>query len=70
MKQKEGLGLFVKGSCSICLNGIRKGVFTNCPYCDEDRKQLLEASYKTIKELLVENLSKEQKKDLIKGLSK
>ena len=70
MKSEEGLGLLIRVSCSMCLDGIRKGIFTNCPYCDGDRKQIIEASFKSIKELLKENLTEEQKDDLIQELSK
>ena len=70
MEEEKGLGLLLRASCSICLNGIRKGIFVNCPYCDGDRKQIIDASFKIVKELLKENLTDEQKGDLIKELSK
>ena len=70
MEQEDGLGLLVRASCSVCLNGIRKGIFVNCPYCDGDRKQIIDASFNTVKELLKENLTEEQKNDLIQELSK
>ena len=70
MKSEEGLGLLIRVSCSMCLNGIRKGIFVNCPYCDGDRKQIIDASFNVVKELLKENLTEEQKNDLIKELSK
>jgi hypothetical protein len=52
------------------LGGHREGVFANCPYCDVERKQLIEASFKTIKETLGENLTLKQKKELVKFLMK
>jgi predicted GNAT family N-acyltransferase len=67
---KTCFGLFVKASCSVCLNGLREGVFTNCPYCDVDRKQIIEASFKIIKETLNENLTTKQRTELIKLLTK
>ena len=70
MEQAEGLGLLVKVSCSVCLVGRRQGIFVNCPYCDGDRKQIIDASFNTVKELLKENLTEEQKDDLIRELSK
>jgi hypothetical protein len=70
MKDGEDLELLIRVPCSVCLSGIRKGVFTNCPYCDIDRKQIIEASLKSIKKYLNENLTREQKDDLIKELSK
>ena len=70
MANKTCFGLFVKASCSVCLNGYREGVFTNCPYCDVDREQIIEASFKTIKETLEENLTLKQRLELIKFLTK
>ena len=70
MKNKEDLELLIRVPCSVCLDGIRKGVFTNCPYCDIDRKQIIKASFKSIKKYLKENLTEEQKDDLMKELSK
>tara|TARA_Y100000310_G_scaffold112583_1_gene111070 strand:- start:1754 stop:1924 length:171 start_codon:yes stop_codon:yes gene_type:complete len=49
----------------MCLGGIREGIFVNCPYCDVDRMTYIEASFNIIKENLNENLTLEQKKDLI-----
>ena len=70
MANKTCLGLFLKASCSVCLGGHREGVFANCPYCDVERKQIIEASFKTIKETLEENLTLKQKKELVKFLMK
>ena len=70
MNEQDGLKLYIKSSCSVCLNGIRKGVFVNCPYCDEDSNQVIEASFNVIKSYLSESLTEEQKDDLIKALSK
>ena len=70
MEHKDCLGLFVKTLCSICLGGQREGIFSNCPYCDVDRKQIIEASFKTIKETLKENLTCQQQQELIKFLTK
>jgi hypothetical protein len=49
----------------MCLGGIRKGIFANCPYCDIDRMTYIEASFNVLKESVGENLTLEQKKDLI-----
>ena len=68
MEDEEALKLFIKASCSVCLNGRRKGVFTNCPYCDNDRKQIVEASFNVVKDILKETLDSKQKKELIKFL--
>ena len=56
--------LYIRTDCTACLGGIRKGVFVNCPYCDIDRKSLIEAPFSVIKESLKKSLSKEQKKEL------
>jgi hypothetical protein len=69
VKDQKSIGLYVKSKCSICLNGRRKGIFVNCPYCDEERDQVIEASFKTTKEILKENLTEEQKSELIKFLT-
>ena len=60
--------LYVKVSCSICLGGRRKGVFLNCPYCDLDRKTMVEASPSVIQNYLSSLLSNKEKRDLIKVL--
>ena len=52
MEDEESLKLYVKVSCSVCLDGRLQGVFTNCPYCDVDRKQMIEASFNTVKDIL------------------
>tara|TARA_R110000824_G_scaffold259110_2_gene447939 strand:- start:1003 stop:1221 length:219 start_codon:yes stop_codon:yes gene_type:complete len=57
--------LYARVACSMCLGGIRKGIFENCPYCDADRMTYIEASFNVLKENLNENLTLEQKKDLI-----
>ena len=57
--------LYAKVACSMCLGGIRKGIFANCPYCDIDRTTYIEASFNVLKESVGENLTLEQKKDLI-----
>jgi len=49
----------------MCLGGIRVGIFSNCPYCDLDRMTYVEASFSVIKENLNENLTPDQKEDLI-----
>jgi hypothetical protein len=68
MDKKYDFKLYIKVMCSVCLDNNRKGVFTNCPYCDVERKQIIEASFKFVKESLKKNLSREQKKELIKIL--
>ena len=60
--------LYVKTSCSICLGGRRKGVFLNCPYCDLDRKTMVEASPSVIQNYLSSLLSNKEKRDLIRVL--
>jgi hypothetical protein len=40
----------------------------NCPYCDTQRKQMIEASFNSIKDSLSQNLSADQKQELIKFL--
>ena len=62
--------LYVRVACSMCLGGIRKGIFANCPYCDSDRMTYIEASFNTLKENLRENLTHEQKINLINYLKK
>ena len=49
----------------MCLGGHRPGIFMNCPYCDLDRMTYIEASFNVLKENLKENLTVEQKEDLI-----
>ena len=56
--------LYVRVACSLCLGGIREGMFANCPYCDMDRMTYVEASFNTIKDNLKNYLTKEEKKDL------
>jgi len=60
--------LYARVACSMCLGGIRVGIFANCPYCDVDRMTYVEASFNVLKENLKENLNKKQKKELIKYL--
>jgi len=57
--------LYARVGCSMCLGGIRVGIFANCPYCDVDRMTYIEASFSTLRENLKESLTMEQKKDLI-----
>ena len=57
--------LYARVVCSMCLGGIRVGIFANCPYCDIDRMTYIEASFNVLKENLNENLTLEQKKYLI-----
>jgi hypothetical protein len=61
--------LYIKSKCSLCLGGVRKGIFVNCPYCDVDRKSFIEAPFSSIKEILEAHLSPTQKKELIKCLT-
>ena len=60
--------LYIKVQCSVCLGGVRKGIFMNCPYCDIDRKTFIEASFNNIKEGVAKTLTKSQKKELIQYL--
>jgi hypothetical protein len=60
--------LYIKAQCSLCLGGIRKGIFMNCPYCDVDRKTFIEASFSNLKEAVSKTLTESQKKELIKYL--
>ncbi len=62
--------LYAKVACSMCLGGIRKGIFANCPYCDVDRMTYIEASFNVIKDNLAETLTREQKTNLIDYLKK
>ena len=62
--------LYARVACSMCLGGIREGIFTNCPYCDVDRMTYIEASFTTLKENLKENLTCNQKTNLIDYLKK
>ena len=57
--------LYARVACSMCLGGIRKGIFANCPYCDMSRMTYIEASFNTLKENLKETLNPDQKKELI-----
>lgn len=70
MDDQESQKLFIMATCSICLGSRRKGVFLNCPYCNSDRKQYIEASFKVLKEILRDTLTSEQKKELAKELKK
>ena len=60
--------LYAKVACSMCLGGIRKGIFANCPYCDVDRMTYIEVSLTTLKENLKANLTVDQQIDLIAHL--
>ncbi len=62
--------LYAKVACSMCLGGIRQGMFANCPYCDVNRMTYVEASFNTIKDNLKETLTMEQKINLIDYLKK
>ena len=62
--------LYAKVACSMCLGGIRKGIFANCPYCDVDRMTYIEASFNTLKDNLKQTLTMEQKTNLISYLTK
>ena len=62
--------LYARVACSMCLGGIRVGIFANCPYCDADRMTYIEASFNTLKENLKEGLTLEQKTSLIDYLKK
>tara|TARA_Y100000034_G_C6682177_1_gene299933 strand:- start:97 stop:315 length:219 start_codon:yes stop_codon:yes gene_type:complete len=62
--------LYARVACSLCLGGIREGIFTNCPYCDKDRMTYIEASLNTLKENLKENLTVKEKINLIAYLQK
>mgnify|MGYP003626676232 CR=1 FL=1 len=68
MKTGNDPKLYVKVACSLCLGGHRKGIFMNCPYCDEDRMTYIEVSFKTLQENLIENLTGKEKKKLIMSL--
>jgi len=60
--------LYARVACSMCLGGIRKGIFANCPYCDVDRMTYIEVSLTTLKENLKANLTVDQQIDLIAHL--
>lgn len=60
--------LYARVVCSMCLGGHRQGIFVNCPYCDLDGMTYIEASFNVLKENLKENLTVEQKEDLIISL--
>ena len=47
--------LYARVACSLCLGGVRKGIFANCPYCDVDRMTYIEVSFTTLKENLKAN---------------
>ena len=68
MEDKTDSRLYIRVGCSVCLGSRRKGVFMNCPYCDTQRKQMIEASFNSIKDSLSQNLSADQKQELIKFL--
>tara|TARA_R100000664_G_C2733899_1_gene123834 strand:- start:325 stop:540 length:216 start_codon:yes stop_codon:yes gene_type:complete len=68
MEDKTDSRLYIRVGCSVCLGSRRQGVFMNCPYCDKDRKQMIEASLSAIKDSLHQNLSADQKQELIKFL--
>ena len=57
--------LYARVVCTMCLGGHRPGIFMNCPYCDLDRMTYIEASFNVLKENLKENLTVDQKEDLI-----
>jgi len=60
--------LYIRVGCSVCLSGIRKGVFVNCPYCDIDRKQVIEAPFSTVKSILSSSLTRKEREELVKFL--
>jgi hypothetical protein len=68
MEDKTDSRLYIRVGCSVCLSSRRKGVFMNCPYCDKESKQVIEASFNSIKDSLSQNLSVDQKQELIKFL--
>jgi len=70
MHSESSHKLYAKVACSMCLGGIREGIFANCPYCDVDRTTYIEASFSTIKETLKESLNPEQQKELITYLKR
>ena len=44
VSDSEGDGcLYIKTGCSFCMEGFRKGVFANCPYCNHERKTYIQA---------------------------
>jgi len=67
--QEDEDKLYIKASCSLCLGGTREGIFANCPYCDMNRQTFIEASFNHIKENLRQNLSCNEKKELINYLN-
>jgi hypothetical protein len=69
MVEESDHKLYAKVMCSMCLAGNRGGVFTNCPYCNVERKTYVEASFNTIKEHLKVLLTTEQKSELVKFLN-
>jgi len=68
MGEETDSKLYIRVGCSVCLSSRRKGVFMNCPYCDKESKQVIEASFNSIKDSLSQNLSADQKQELIKFL--
>jgi hypothetical protein len=65
MQSGSDYKLYAKVACPMCLGGYREGMFTVCPYCDVDRMTYIEAPFSTLKENLKENLTAEQKQELI-----
>lgn len=61
------LKLHMKVRCSICLGGVRKGVFTNCPYCDQERFTYIEASFQYVCSY-IKQLEAPQQKQIIELL--
>ena len=62
--------LYIKVQCSLCLGGVRKGIFMNCPYCDADRQTYIEASFNNVKKILASTLEQSAKNELITYLKK
>ena len=60
--------LYVRVRCSICLGTKSNYNGRSCPYCDEQTKQYVEASFKHIKEQLTKR-STEDKMDIINTLN-
>jgi len=50
------------------MGGKRGTAFPNCPYCDLERKTMIEASPSVIQNYLLTSLSAKEKKELIKLL--
>jgi hypothetical protein len=47
-EDEEPFKLYIKVSCSLCLGGMRQGIFANCPYCNHERKTYIESPLKEI----------------------